>query len=136
VIDLLVMVLSVLLQTSAPAFRTLDKGVVSGIATGRQVAALDRDAWSAIWRQHAAERAQPEVDFSREMVVGVFLGTRPTAGFGVEILRYREMGNDVVVVYREAAPPRDAITAQMLTSPFHIVAIPKRTGQVTFEKAN
>ena len=33
--------------------------------------------------RHSAERV-PTIDFSRAMVVGVFLGSRPTAGYEVE----------------------------------------------------
>ena len=35
---------------------------------------------------------QPKVDFATEMVVGVFLGSRPSAGFAVEILAVEEQG--------------------------------------------
>jgi hypothetical protein len=68
------------------------------------------------------------------MVVGVFIGTRPTAGFAVDIVGYRESGNDIVVQYRETRPPRDAITAQVIVSPYHIVVIPRHTGTVSFEE--
>jgi hypothetical protein len=68
------------------------------------------------------------------MVVGVFLGTRPTAGFAAEIVGYRAVDGNLVIQYREGAPPRGAITAQVLTSPFHLVVVPRRPGTVTFEK--
>ena len=61
------------------------------------------------------------------------LGSRPTAGFAVEIVGYREAGSDVVVQYRETTPVRDAITAQVIVSPYHLVTIPRRSGNVTFE---
>ena len=62
------------------------------------------------------------------MVVGVFLGSRPTAGFGVEIVSAREEQGALVVRYRETRPAADAIAAQVLTSPYHLVAVPKRGG--------
>ena len=68
------------------------------------------------------------------MVVGEFLCTRPTAVFAAEIVGYRAADGDQVIQFREGAPPRGAITAQVLTSPFHLVVIPRRTGTVTFEK--
>jgi hypothetical protein len=75
------------------------------------------------------------VDFSKEMVVGVFLGSRPTAGYTLEIVSATQDGGKLTVRYREASPPRDAITAQVLTSPYHIVALPFFPGEVKFEKA-
>ena len=129
-----VLVLGVLVQSVLMPARSLDQGPQSSVSTARQVAVREAGEWTSIWRQHAPAREQPAVDFSREMVVGVFLGTRPTAGFAVQILGYRENGEDLVVQYRENAPSRDVITAQMLTSPYHLVVIPKRTGKVTFER--
>jgi hypothetical protein len=134
-INLLAVLVAALLQGVVPPARSLDKGSTSDVAAARQVTIRDRDAWMALWRVHGSSRPLPDVDFSREMVVGVFLGSRPTAGFAVEIVGYREVGDAVVVQYRETAPAPDAITAQVIVSPYHLVAIPKRTGNVTFEKA-
>jgi hypothetical protein len=122
------------LQTVVPPARSLDRGSQSEIGVARQVTARDPDEWASLWRTHAAGRPAPAVDFAREMVVGVFMGTRPTAGFAVDIVGYRDSGNDVVVQYRETEPPRDAITAQVIVSPYHLVVIPRRTGTVSFEK--
>jgi hypothetical protein len=123
-----------LLQAIVPPLRSLDQGGQSEIEMQRQVTVRDGDGWASLWRAHAPRRPAPVVDFSREMVVGVFIGTRPTAGFAVEIVGYRESGNDVIVLYRETAPSRDTITAQVIVSPYHLVVIPRRTGTVTFEK--
>jgi PrcB C-terminal len=122
------------LQAVVPPVRSLDKGTRSVIVVARQVTIRDQDAWTALWQEHAASRPRPAVDFSSEMVVGVFLGTRPTAGFAAEIMGYRAADGDLVIQYRESAPPRGAITAQVLTSPFHLVVVPRRPGTVTFEK--
>ena len=133
-ITLTVLLAGALVQAVVPPVRSLDRGAVSEVSTERQMVARDADGWAVTWQPVAHGRPQPSVDFSREMVVGVFLGRRPTAGFSVEITGYRVNGDDVVVLYREAAPSRDAITAQMLTSPYHLVALPRRAGKVTFEK--
>lgn len=118
----------------APSVRSIDKGAMSQISTARQVTAGDLDAWTTLWRAHAPARPLPNVDFTRETVVAVFMGTRMTAGFAVEIVGSREEGGNVVVMYKETAPPRDAITAQVLVSPYHLVALPKRPGTITFQK--
>ena len=58
------------------------------------------------------------------MVVGVFLGGRPTAGYGVEIVGVREEHGALVVEYGETRPPAARITAQVLTAPYHLVRFP------------
>ena len=131
-LTLLVMAMTQTVFAAAP--RSIDKGAMSEVSIARQVEVSNREAWTALWREHAPNRPLPEVDFSREIVVGVFLGTRPSAGFAVEITGYREDGGRLVVQYRETTPPRGAIAAQMLVSPYHLVAVPKRAGPIAFEK--
>jgi len=136
-IELSVMVLSAFLQASLPPVRSLDKGAMSGVDTARQVSVRTADQWEALWREHGSPRQRPAVDFSKELVVAVFMGTRSTAGFATEIVGYRSAGpglKDVIVEYRETVPSRDSITAQILTAPHHIAVIPKQAGTVTFEK--
>jgi hypothetical protein len=74
------------------------------------------------------------VDFSREMVAAVFLGNQPTAGFAVEIVDARIQDGMTILRFRSRQPASDAITAQMLTSPYHLVALPRQPGDVRFER--
>ncbi len=130
---MLFLLIAALLQ-SPPPVRTVGKGPMSDIDTPRQVAVRSAADWSALWKTHGAAGEPPMVDFSREMVVGVFLGSRPTAGFGVEIIRSVASPSALLVEYVEILPPRDALTAQVITAPYHLAAIPKYDGEVTFRK--
>jgi hypothetical protein len=129
----LAVALAALLQSTTP-MRAVDKGSQSGIRTARQAVIRTDAEWTELWRAHAPRRPEPEIDFSKEMVLGVFLGTRPTAGFAVEITGVHEEGGELTVEYRESRPPRGSITAQILTSPFHVVAVPRTAGPVTFKQ--
>jgi PrcB C-terminal len=119
---------------SSPTFRTIDKGVQSAIDVRRQVVVRASPEWTALWEQHASDRPLPPVDFGREMVVALFMGSRPTAGYSVELTSVEERDGAIVVSYRERAPSRDAVTAQILTSPFHIVVVATSAGEVRFRK--
>ena len=114
--------------------KTVDKGPMSGIDTPRQVTVKTPADFAALWKSHAADRKMPDVDFTNNMVVGIFLGSRPTAGFGAEIVSAQPESGALVVKYKETRPSRDMITAQVITSPFHLVAVPKFDGPVRFEK--
>ncbi|HEY2906545.1 MAG TPA: protease complex subunit PrcB family protein [Vicinamibacterales bacterium] len=131
-----IVILATVFQMFTPPLRTIDRGTMSQIEDARFVTIRSQPEWSALWRTHAPGKPLPPVDWSREMVVGVFLGTRPAAGFGVEIVGYREEGARVVAGYKETPPARDAITAQILTSPYALAAIPRRSGDVAFEKVD
>jgi len=123
------------MQTSAPAPRTLDKGDQSNIDSPRQVVVRTAAEWTALWRQHSPDRPMPPADFSREMVIGMFMGSKPTAGYSINIVSTIEANGVLHVRYRETMPSRDTVTAQILTFPYHLVAIPKSAAtDVKFDK--
>ncbi len=113
--------------------QTIDKGAASDIDEARQAVARTSGEWARLWKEHAGDRARPAIDFGRDMVVAVFLGTRPTAGYGVEVVDAAQDGGGIVVRYRETRPQPGMMTAQVLTSPYVIVAITKAPGDVRFE---
>jgi hypothetical protein len=129
-----ILLMTATVQAGSAALRSLDRGDQSNIDEPRQAVARTAAEFEVLWRQHAPERPVPKVDFSREMVVGVFLGSRPTAGFAVNIVGTREDQGVLVVQYRETRPARGLVTAQVITSAYHIVAVPARAGDVKFER--
>ena len=94
------------------------------------------EEWAKLWNQHAPDHKRPAVDFSRQMVIGAFMGSRPTAGFSIDILSTIQANGVMTVRYREVFPPRGAITAQVITSPFDLVTVPTFAGHVRFEKVD
>ena len=114
------------------AFTTVARGTDSQITAPREAIVRSADEWRALWSAHRAEAA-PTVDFSRFMVVGVFLGTRPTSGYAAEIVRVRSEGPVTTIEYREQRPAADSFNLQVLTSPFHVIRIP-RVEQIEFRK--
>jgi hypothetical protein len=116
------------------ALRTVERGSQSNIESARQVVVRTAAEWTALWKTHNFDKPAPHVDFDSEMVVGVFMGSRPTAGYSVMITSVSERDGALVVGYSERSPRPGAMTAQVLTFPYHLVAVPKRAGNVTFEK--
>ena len=130
---LVVGVLGLWLQVGSE-MRVVERGDFSAVEEPRQVAVQSAADWAALWRRHAPDRPQPTVDFSRETVIAVFLGSRPTGGFGVEVAAHarRRRRADSELPRRES--PRDAITTSVLTFPFAIVAVPRHAGEVRFDR--
>lgn len=131
-----VLIIAALLQglqgSSAP--RLLEKGAMSYIDSPRQVIARTAAEFDAFWKQHSPGREPPRINFDREMVVGVFVGSRNTAGYSVELVGAEEGQGALVVRYREVAPPKAAIVAQIITSPYFLTVLPTYAGDVRFEK--
>jgi hypothetical protein len=91
--------------------------------------------WALLWRSHAGLlKPAPAVDLTKRTVVAVFLGSRPTAGYTVEIVGTRQEGKTLIVEWREGRPKERMLLAQVLTSPAVIVSIPKFDGDIGFKK--
>jgi hypothetical protein len=133
------LVLAIAMQASGvppptPALRTIEHGQISWVDSPRQAVARTPPEWAALWRLHAPDRPLPAIDFSKDMVVAIFLGSRPSAGYAVDITGVKDANGAVVVQYRETQPPSTVVTAQVITDPYHMVVIGKRAGDVIFEK--
>jgi hypothetical protein len=118
--------------TAQSAFTTVAKGQGSGQQVAKQVVVRTPAEWQALWKNHAPTEKLPVVDFAKEMVVGVFLGTKPSAGHGVEIVGVRTQDKDLIVEYTQTQPGRGTMAAQMLTEPYHLVSVKNNPGTVRF----
>jgi hypothetical protein len=124
------------MMLEAPNTRTIEKGDQSNIDEAKRVLVRTDAEWTTLWRQHHTDKPRPAVDFSKEMVVGVFMGSRPNAGFSTTILSATAANGALIVRYAEKVPAPGSISAQILTFPYHLVAIPKAAvTDVKFEKA-
>ena len=125
-----------LMMLEAPTVRTIEKGDQSNIDDAKQVLVRTEAEWTKLWQQHNADRPRPAVDFSKEMVVGVFMGSRPNAGFSTAVISATAGNGTLIVRYKETKPGPSSVSAQILTFPYHLVAIPKAdVKDVKFEKA-
>ena len=105
---------------------------MSNVEDAKQAVARTPAEWAALWRLHAGDQAARRRSISRtRMVVAVFLGTRPSAGYAVEMTGTKPDGKTLVVEWREQPPKPGNVSAQVITSPAHLVSIPKFDGEIT-----
>ena len=109
--------------------RTLAKGGFSGITNKQQLVITNQPAWRQFWAKHnvsvkSAEKVPP-VDFEKEMVVAIAIGQQRTGGYRIEITAVEAEADKLRITYKRYAPPPDGINLQVITSPFHFVAVPK-----------
>lgn len=118
------------------AWRTLAKGIQSGITTRRRRVFRADIEWYAFWTEHAVgmERggAPPAVDFAREMVVAVTLGARRTGGHAVSVVGIEAGRNRLVVQVEEIEPRTGALVTTAQTAPYHFIALPQSRAAVRF----
>ncbi len=100
-----------------------------GVTEPRTVVIDSTNAWNKLWGQVNANRlspaAPPHLDFSQQVVVGVFLGTKTTGGWAVSITDVRLSDGALLVVAHLTSPASGMVVAQVLTQPYSIVVIPR-----------
>jgi PrcB C-terminal len=117
------------------AFHSIAQGTTSGIVAPQALVIQSAPAWQELWRQHARlGRFPPPIDFATDLVVGIFLGQQPTAGYRVQVVRVEEGDSGVRVIYQVHNPPPDATVAQVLTQPFHLIRMPRLGLPIRFER--
>ncbi|HEB66488.1 MAG TPA: protease complex subunit PrcB family protein [Gammaproteobacteria bacterium] len=112
-------------------FTTVAMGEQSGIHQPKNVVVRTADEWARLWKLHDAGK-RPSIDFGRDMVIAVFLGQRPTAGYRVRIMDVRQGPDQLQVHVRERKPDSNAVLAQVLTYPYVMIRLPKKDLPVTF----
>lgn len=131
---LLAGLLFVMAMQSAPVAETVVRDMMSHVEEPKQAAAHTDAEWAALWKLHAGDKAQPKVDLKTRTVVAVFLGTRTSAGYSVEITAVHPKNGVLIVEWEERRPPPGAVSAQVITSPALIATIPKFSGDIRFQK--
>jgi hypothetical protein len=119
--------------TSAGSLVGVVQGAISGVPEPREVVARNEDEWQQLWRTLSLKRAAPRVTFENTMIVAVFLGERPTAGYQPEIAGVRLEDGTLVVEWQERTPSHPGNPASV-TTPFAVAGVRMHAGPVRFEK--
>ena len=113
-------------EATAPADRPPELAILpyrmnSGIEDARRVVVRDSSAWAALWPEilgsHSPKPPLPAVDFSREMLVVVSMGTRSSGGYTIGIDGVRLLGDSLRVDITEQSPGPTCGTTAALTAP-------------------
>ncbi|MDT8391297.1 MAG: protease complex subunit PrcB family protein [Lentisphaeria bacterium] len=95
----------------------------------------DQVGWTSAWGEMmgniSPKPAVPPVDFAKHMVIAVFMGRRNTGGHAVKIVNVEET-DKVIVTIRESSPAEGDLVTMALTSPYHVIVIPKSDKNVEF----
>lgn len=111
-------------------------GLRSSILKPRQVVVRDAKAFAALWKEHTAgvsvPAPLPKVDFKKFDVVAVFIGSKPTGGYSVEIGDVRRDRKEATIPVTLHKPGPGSIVTQAFTYPFAMRAVPKLPKAVKF----
>ncbi|MBI1834585.1 MAG: hypothetical protein HYR92_02205 [Burkholderiales bacterium] len=113
------------------AHELLATGQDSRIQQQRQLVVRDQQAWSALWNEHTQANL-PAIDFSKQMVVAIFLGQRANSCFAIEDVSIWRSNGVSRVSHRDSSPAPSTVCAMMITSPYMFLVIPRNDDQFEF----
>ena len=110
-------------------------GHYSAQDAAERVVVRDTEDWKRLWRAVHGRRSPmpdaPEVDFREHMVIGVFMGTRPSGGYSISMTGIVQ-NEKITVTVREQSPDPDDMVTMALTSPYHVAVVPRSEKPVEF----
>lgn len=118
-------------------WRSYRQGTQSRITQAQNFVIQNQGAFDTYWQQSTGDaRAPRDVDFNKELLVAVHLGTRSSGGYKVIIQSVqRTKPSEIKVNYIENEPAPGSFNAAVMTAPFEIVRIERSNavGNFIFE---
>lgn len=103
-------------------FTTLFSAIYQGRETAENVIITNQKDLDDLYASVNNEEV-PKVDFSKNQVVALFLGTKNTGGHGISIDRVEAQDDKIIVYKKIQTPDKDAMVTMALTNPFVIAEI-------------
>lgn len=77
--------------------------------------------WQSLWSKYGSEAPHSLPQNSK--VMGIFMGTKPTGGYGVRVDDVKRQSTAVQVEYHFYAPSKNEFLSEALTSPCMIILV-------------
>ncbi len=122
-------------------FQVFEKTSASAISERRMVVIRDLTAWESLWAEHVANLspplARPAINFSQDMVIGVFLGNRSNGCYAVSIesVWHRDDPERIEVTFRESPPSVGDVCTTVISNPATFIITPYSPLPVSFLQA-
>lgn len=114
------------------AFRELDRTSRSLITQPGNVVVRDAAAFARLWAAHGAPQPLPAVDFTRQMVIGVFTGSQPNGCHSTAIDSIVRANGKLTVARTDTEPGPGVMCTLAIVHPAHIVMVERSDAPVEF----
>src|SRR4051812_19142067 len=121
-------------SASAVTFHTVAEGdgAASTIDSKQNLTLRTKSSWRKLWKQVGVPGSPPHVDFSKQMLIAVTQGREPSGGHAIRVTRVDRVGSGLLVTVVETKPGEGCFTPSLITSPYHVVRVPKTPAKVRF----
>jgi hypothetical protein len=108
--------------------RRIGQWTRTGVGESRRLIIRDANAWAGFWSELGVGD-RPAVDFTRDVVVAVAAGQRPTGGYEIAVNRVRQANGELTVEVVETTPGPNCMTTTSLTQPVDVIVVPAPTAR-------
>ena len=109
--------------TSALEIRRIGQWTRTGIAEARRLVIRDANGWAQFWSELGTGE-RPVIDFTKDLVIAVAAGQRPTGGYEIAIESVNRVDGELSVSVVERTPSPNCVTTASLTQPVDVVVVP------------
>ena len=117
-------------------FEVIHGGTYSAVSGAKQVVVSNNEDYQKLMSEVYANLDQmpriPEVDFTKNDVAAVFMGTKSNGGFMINFDKVIKRTNDVTCSVYETLPGKNCVTTDVVTQPYEIIKIPKMNKKINF----
>ncbi len=106
------------------AFSEITSGSVSQVTEQKNYAVRALDAFNDLWNKIGQTPPPPKVDFTKNDVIAVFAGQKPTGGYAIKVEKIMDMNGKRVVSIVLTQPGPNCMNTEALTSPYDVVKVP------------
>ncbi|MFH1379861.1 MAG: protease complex subunit PrcB family protein [bacterium] len=115
------------------------KGSYCGLTKAYQTIIRDAENWENIWTVFTRDRPRrvliPQIDFSKNSVVVLCMGSQQSSGYSIHIDSVEKTDDSITVYYTETRPnPDNQQSAPLPSQPYHLKVIPYTAAHIQFKK--
>ncbi len=98
---------------------------------------MSEDKMNSLFTKHENScpvASDPTIDFTKNMLVGVFAGVKATSGYNIKMTSIVQNNCEIIISYYESGPQSGEATYSTPTYPSDFIVIPKSAKTIIFKK--
>lgn len=118
------------------SFEVIHGGPFASVSVKKEMTATNKDDYLKIMNEVYSNLDQmpqiPEVDFTKNDVVAVFMGAKTTGGYSINVDKVIKRKDALTVAVNETSPAVNCVVTQAITQPFQVIKIPKTKQKIVY----
>jgi protease stability complex PrcB-like protein len=109
-------------STGSLEIRRIGQWSHTGVREARRMVIQDANAWAEFWSELGVGN-RPAVDFTRDVVIAVAAGERPSGGHEIAVSKVTQENGELTAEIVETVPGPNCLTTSALVQPVDVVVV-------------